>query len=337
MTVRQRGNLQQFRHAAAPADVGLDDVAAFHFEQHAKAPAGGLVLAGGDQHPAWRVTLQIGIAPVVVGRQSFFDPLEPVILRTLRQPDRVVEIEAHPAVEHEPEIGADLAAHVREHRKVLGKAFFAFRRTVMQRQLAADETELLRDVRARTGCVEHELVPDRTAEHLIHRLTTELAEQVPQGEVDAGDRIHHQALAAVVLCRKVHLVPDFFDLRRIPTFQKASEMLFDNERSGLATRRDREPDRAVRGLDLDHEGAKYIDAEATAALPVLRVAAHGSRDVIVDPVCSLLVVVVGAATANYAGTNLLDDWERHGLFPGETLRHSLRAKHRVPHTNTGTI
>src|SRR6185312_14254662 len=104
-----------------------------------------------------------------------------------------------------------------------------------------------------------------------------------------------------VLCGEVHLVPDLFDLRGIPAFEKASEMFLDDERGRLTASGDGKTDGAVGGLDLHDQGAQHVDAEAAAALPVLGVAAHGRRNVVVDPMRSLLVVVVGAATADHAG------------------------------------
>jgi hypothetical protein len=97
-------------------------------------------------------------------------------------------------------------------------------------------------------------------------------------------------------------------------------MLLDDECSGLTTGGDRKTDRAVGRLDLHNQGAQHIDAEAPPALPVLGVAAHGRRNVIVDPMRARLVVVVGTpAAADYAGADLSDQWEWH-----------------IPHSNMST-
>ena len=80
---------------------GLQDVAAFHVEQHAKSPARGLVFAGGDEQAARYVAAQFRVAPVVVGRQGLLDPLEAELLvRLARQPRGVLDVQAHPAIEH---------------------------------------------------------------------------------------------------------------------------------------------------------------------------------------------------------------------------------------------
>ncbi len=44
-------------------------------------------------------------------------------------------------------------------------------------------------------------------------------------------------------------------------------MLLNDERSGLTTGGDREPDGAVGRFDLHHQRAKDVDAEACAGLP----------------------------------------------------------------------
>src|SRR3546814_12042450 len=87
------GDLDEFGDAAEPADVGLDDVAAFHVHQHAKAPARRLMLAGGDEEPLGRLFLQRGIAPIIVGGERFLDPFEPAIVPgAVGGADRIVAV-----------------------------------------------------------------------------------------------------------------------------------------------------------------------------------------------------------------------------------------------------
>ena len=52
-------------------------------------------------------------------------------------------------------------------------------------------------------------------------------------------------------------------------------MLLDDEGGGLAAGGHGEADRAVLGLDLDHERAQHIDAEALPALAIFGIAAIG--------------------------------------------------------------
>ena len=146
---------------------------------------------------------------------------------------------------------------------------------MVQRQLAADEAHLLGQVRPRAGGVEFQLVAHRAAEQVMDRLAAQLAEQVPQREVDAGDGVHHQPLAAVILGGEVHLVPDLLDVGRVAPFEEAGEMLLDDVGGRLAAGRHREADRAVGRLDLDHQRAEHVDAEALARLAIFGIAAIG--------------------------------------------------------------
>jgi len=84
---------------------------------------------------------------------------------------------------------------------------------------------------------------------------------------------------------------------------EAGEVLLDDEGTGLGGRCDGEASRAVVGLHLHlhHQRAEHVDAEGPPALLVLRVAGHRGRDVIVNPMVVLHVVVVPTAAADDAG------------------------------------
>ena len=71
-----------------------------------------------------------------------------------RKPGRVIDIERHPAIEHQPEVWADAIAHVSERRDTFMKTLDAFGRPVVQRHLTADEPQLLCDIGTRAGCIE---------------------------------------------------------------------------------------------------------------------------------------------------------------------------------------
>src|SRR3546814_3939301 len=73
------------------------------------------MLAGGDEEPLGRLFLQRGIAPIIVGGERFLDPFEPALVPgAVGEAGRIVEVEAHPAVVHQPEIVAAFRAHVGE-------------------------------------------------------------------------------------------------------------------------------------------------------------------------------------------------------------------------------
>src|SRR5690606_31173597 len=104
---------------------------------------------------------------------------------------------------------------------------------VVQRHLAADEPELLRDVRAGARRVELQLVAHRPAEEGEDRLAPQTAEQIVEREVDAADRVEHDAAAAVEERRAVHLIPDALDVGDGPTLEEAREVLLDDPRADL--------------------------------------------------------------------------------------------------------
>src|SRR6185437_9027118 len=109
----------------------------------------------------------------------------------------------------------------------------AFRRPVMQGQLAADEAELPGEVRAGAGGVEHELIAHGAAEELVHRLPAQLPQEIPQRQIDAGDGVDDEALAAVELAGEIHLIPDLLDRGGVPPFEEAGEMPLHDEGGGL--------------------------------------------------------------------------------------------------------
>ncbi|CAI8740566.1 hypothetical protein EMIT0P218_140039 [Pseudomonas sp. IT-P218] len=313
--VGQGRDLHQFGEAAAPADIRLDDVAAAHLQQHAEAPAGGFMFAGGHQHAFGHVVAQGRVAPVIVRRQGFFDPLQAMFVGADRQSGGVVEVQAHPAIEHQPEVRPDPFAHGRQFFEVLAQAFLAFGRAMVQRHLAADKTHFLRQVRAGAGGVELQFIAHRAAEQLVHRLLADLAEQVPQRQVDPGNRVDHDAFAPVIQGRLVHLVPDLFDVGDFRPFEEARQVFLDDVGGRLAARGHRKTDRAVAGFDLHHQGAEHVDAEGAAALAVLRVFAHRRGNVIVDPVAIGLIVVIRAAASQSESADVLDGWNAHGVIP----------------------
>ncbi|MNP33069.1 hypothetical protein D3C76_1262850 [compost metagenome] len=149
----------------------------------------------------------------------------------------------------------------------------------------------------------------------MHGLLADLAEQVPQRQVDAGDRVDDDALAPVIQGRLVHLVPDFFDVGDPGAFKEARQVLFDNVGGRLAASGHGKTDGAVAGFDFHHQGAEYVDAEGAAALTVLGVFAHRRGNVIVDPVAVGLVVIIRAAASQSESADVFDGWNAHGVTP----------------------
>ena len=114
----------------------------------------------------------------------------------------------------------------------------------------------LREVRARAGGIELDLVPDGAADQRVHGLVTEPAEQVPEGEIDGRDRVQDEPLAPVEHRRAPHLVPAELELVRALALDEAGEVLLDEPRGRRAAGRDADPDRAVLRLDLDDQACR---------------------------------------------------------------------------------
>ena len=177
--IGQRRYLDQFGEAAAPADIGLDQITTSHLEQQSETPSRGLVLAGSDHHAARNLAPQLRVTPVVVGWQCLLQPFETVFMRRMGQTRRVVQVQAHPAVEHQPEVVSDALAHIGQFFNVPAQALIPFGRSVLQWHLAPDETHIPRQVRARTGCIENQFIAHRPPEQLVHRFLANLGQQVP--------------------------------------------------------------------------------------------------------------------------------------------------------------
>ena len=154
---------------------------------------------------------------------------------------------------------------------------------MLQRHLAADEAETLGGSGIGPGGIEADLVAHGAAEQGVDRLVTQLTEEVPQGEIDATDRVEHDSLAPVMQGRQEHLVPDPLDVRHRGALHEAGEVLLDDPGTDVTARGDPHTHRPVVGFDLDQQRSEYVEPERSAAGPVLRVAGHRRGDMIVDP------------------------------------------------------
>jgi hypothetical protein len=241
----------------------LHDVAAAHVDEHAEPPAGRLVFAGRDQQVARRAPAHFGVAPVVVGRQELLHPLEAVWPERLDQLQRVLGRERHPAVVGEEELVrvAHPRAHLGGQLDVPSQTLIALGRAVDQDHLAADEAELLGEIRARPCRVELDRVPHGAADHRVHRLVAKPAEQVPEREVDRGDRVQDEPLPPVEERRSPELIPDELDLVRALALDEAREVILDEPGRRHAAGRDADADRAVVRLGLDDDGAEHVEPE----------------------------------------------------------------------------
>src|SRR5690606_5172914 len=74
------------------------------------------------------------------------------------------------------------------------------------------------------GRVGLHLVPECAAYQLVHGLTARLADDVPQGDVDAADGRDGHPAGTVILDPVVQVFPDHFDVEGIPADDARSEL-----------------------------------------------------------------------------------------------------------------
>ena len=134
---------------------------------------------------------------------------------------------------------------------VLPHALASVRRAVRHRQLQAlvAELDVLLDVVARA--VGRNPVLRLAAEQFVDRHPERVADQVPQRQIDAADRVHRDAHAAVVHGGAPHDVPQPLDIERVFAEQQFRQVAFHHDaadRSAAAVALD-----AFVGRDLHRE------------------------------------------------------------------------------------
>jgi len=112
------------------------------------------------------------------------------------------------------------------------------------------------------------------AEQLEHRLVERLAHQIPDRDIDTGDRRHADATPAPGQRGAIHALPQVFVVERILAHDQRRQMLVDD---GLGDpRRQRhvtQTDQTAIGLDLDHRPA--VKAEALHRIAAIPQRIHG--------------------------------------------------------------
>ena len=115
----------------------------------------------------------------------------------LRKLDSILHVQAHVAIHHDREIRAHSLSMSLQELDILPHPRGTLMRSVWQRHLSAPETHPLGLGRQGSRKVERNILLGTTADHLVDGLATDLAEEVPDGEVDDGDSGKCEALSAV--------------------------------------------------------------------------------------------------------------------------------------------
>ena len=248
------GDAQNLGQAADPHHIGLQDIDQTFGNQLAKAVAGIFMLC---RRPFQRRVrpLDLTVAVVIIGRQHLFPPMDVQRLGGFRQPDRIIDRQRHVAIDHQRIVGANGGAVGGQKGKILCHPLFSIKMAVRQRHLGPPEAQSLDRHRVGGGAVKTDLVPAFAADQIIDRLTPHFADQIPQRQIDGGNRHDRQPLAAIGQAGAVHLIPDQIDVAGILPHQKPCEMMADQPGRRGAARPGRHPHRAIFGLDLDHQRA----------------------------------------------------------------------------------
>ena len=281
----ERDDARKLGDAAHPHDVGLQQ-ADTRLDQLRVAPPRVLVLARRkvrDDAEPLELLGEPRVRLVLVGHQRLLDPRQAAALLLHRVCERrgVRHVERHVAVEHQRELGPHPLAPPLAEVDVLLEASRARLRPIRQWELGAVEAHRLGNVRAaRCGVARHASL-GLAAEQRVDRLVFDLAQQVPQRNVDGRDCVHRQALARVVDRRAKHLLPDVGDISHVLALDKHREVLLDDKARRLATSRGADTYQAIRLLDFNDDGRHSRDAPAGTRLAVPWEARHriGNRRV----------------------------------------------------------
>jgi len=230
---RHGRDLEQLREPAHPHDVGLHDVEVAALDELAEAVAAVLVLARRELRLRVRA-LEQREAVGVVGAETLLPPVDVEVLAGADQVDRVADVQAHVAVDHEGEVRADALAVLAQERDVLGQAKVALLGAVGQREFGAPEAVGLCRHGLRAGAVEVEDGAAGAADELVDGLVADLAEEVPEGEVDGGDGGDGEALASVEHGGAVHLFEEVVRVAGVGAEEEALEVLVDEPACGGA-------------------------------------------------------------------------------------------------------
>ena len=217
---RHVGDLLALGETAGGAGVGLDDVDRPPRQHLAEAPARELTLAAGDGDRLAATHLFVGIE--LVGHDRLLEPTDVLDGDHAAELHRLDDVETVVGVEHQRHRRTDGAAHRLDEGRVGGDVEADLdlgRREALlgvAGHLAHDVVERIALAQAvGAGGVGLHRRAQRPAHQAMHRLLQQSALQVPQRDVDAGDRGHDETLHALVAERVVERLPDCVRRERV--------------------------------------------------------------------------------------------------------------------------
>ena len=240
-----------FGDAAGPADVWLEDVDGFGFH-HVFEVAEALLRFTADEAELRYGLLQALVAFDIFERDRFFEPADAELRELSAAFDGGAGIPGGVRVDEEAAAADDflcdgdtlivslhgdssvLKSHVvkRISRAVEVSSDLDLRVAIallhVAFKLCAQLVEALAGLIEAATCVGRDAV-EMLPEELRHRLVDHLAEEVPEGDVDAADAAHDEATAAVGDRAPVHGLPDFFNHGWVATDQHRSQLFFHDE------------------------------------------------------------------------------------------------------------
>jgi hypothetical protein len=213
---RECRDFEEFRESTEPHDVGLDDIDVAALHELAESEARVLVLTGSELD-GWVGALEERLAVEVVGAEALLPPVdvEALLLGALDELDGVGDVERHVAVDAEGEVRAHGFALFAEVFDILEETFNALVGPVGEGYLRADKAGLFSRAGLRAGAVEVEPGTGGTADEFVDGLIADLADKVPEGEVDDGNDGDGKAFAAVEHGASIHLLEELIDVAGI--------------------------------------------------------------------------------------------------------------------------
>ena len=188
---------------------------------------------------------QLGMGVQVFGDQAFLQPLELVGAQSLRQAHGVIDVEGHPAVEHEFAVVADQLAHAGDECLIPLQPVESIGRSIRVRQLVRGESHFLIPIDIVAGGVAIDLVLLQTADQAVNGQTERLALGIPERQIHGADGVGSQAYRAVRFGQAKHHIRQALDGEAVLTQQLWRQVIVNDSSDWPAVAGPAQPPSAV--------------------------------------------------------------------------------------------